>query len=200
MNWLINIRGAVASGKTTAVRQFCQLKGFRVETVELKDAVCCVTILGDGEIIVLGDYGNPANCTGPDRFRKKDGQSATKNTLRALVRETALRYKPRIIIFEHMLTSQLFKSTAEIAETGRRLGYEYAGYQLWRSEDSRAQMLFNRSGAMARTKNFHVNAKRVNRATELLNAGGYNVEVVNVGAVKAEDMWKVVDGAVKKAF
>lgn len=199
MKKLINIRGAVATGKTTAVRQFCERRGFRVEEVETKDAIVPVSVVNNG-IIVLGNYKKKVNCTGVDAFRKKDGASGTKETIWNAIIAVATKYEPEIILYEHMLTSQLFKSTKEIADVGRMLGYEYYGYQLYRSEESRMRLLMARSGVKAKTKNFNVHSKRANRATVMLNEGGYPVKVVNVENVAKENMWSIVENAIKETL
>lgn len=200
MKKLINIRGAVCTGKTTAVRQFCERRGFTVEEMELPDAIVHVSVVGDGSIVVLGDYSRPVNCTGTDLFHRKDGSSGTKETLWNSLIAVARKHNPQIIIYEHMLTSQLFKSTKDIADVGRMLGYEYFGYQLFRSEDSRFDLLKKRSGAKAKTKNFFQNSKRVNRSTVMLNEGGYPVKVINVEAIPVENMWSIVENAIKETL
>jgi len=200
MKKLINIRGAVASGKTTAVRQFCEHMGFSVEIMHMNNADIPVSIIDSGRIVVLGNYANKSNCTGTDPLRFKNGKSATKKLIAQSITQIYRQYNPEIIVYEHMLTSQLFKSTKEIADVGRSFGYEYFGVQLYLSEKKRESLLEKRSGARARKKRFSDAARRVNRSTEMLNEGGYKVIVRNVERTEHDSMWKVVQDAVEASL
>ena len=199
MKKLINIRGAVATGKTTAVRQFCERRGFHVETIETPDAFVPVSVINGGRIVVLGDYSKKINCTGVDSFRRKDGSACKNETIWNSIIGVERKYDPEIIIYEHMLTSNTFKGTKNIADVGRMLGYEYFGVQLFRSEESRLSLLKGRSGASAGTKSFSTNGKRTNRATVMLNEGGYRVKTVNVEKIAKNDMWRVIENAIEEA-
>ena len=196
MKKLINIRGAVASGKTTAVRQFCIRRGFRVENIDARDAIIPVSIVDCG-IIVIGDYERKAKCTGVDILHRKDGSSIKTSTICNAIIAIEREYKPERIIYEHMLTSQTCKGTTKIADTGIALGFEYLGVQIYCSEQSRLMRLEDRSGYKAKTKNFSAHSARSNRATEMLNERGYLVKRVNTENIKRDEMWKIVERFLK---
>lgn len=199
MKYLLNIRGAVASGKTTAVRQFCERNNFRVEIMRMKKADVPVSLMSahGKTIAVIGDYAKPTNCVGCDSLRYRDGSSATKKLIAESIIFAYKIYNPDIIVFEHMLSSQLFKSTDEIAKVAKICGYEYYGVQLKVSEKEREKRLYSRSGLSAKKKNFYSYEKRVRRATEMLLEHGYFVSIVDVETLEQHNMWRVVDDAVK---
>lgn len=198
MKYLLNFRGAPASGKTTAVRQFCEKNNFRVEIMNLKNADIPVSLLTSNgkNIVVIGDYASTKKCTGCDPLRYRNGTSATKRLILESVVAACRIYNPDIIIYEHMITSQVFKATKEIADAARVFGFEYLGIQLRCSESKREQLLAERSGVLAGVKNFSSHSQRVNRATEMLNEAGYVVKVVNTENFQKKDMWKIVDSIV----
>lgn len=198
MKYLLNIRGAVASGKTTAVRQFCEKSLFRVEFVEVKKQSLPVSVINNGKIVVLGNYGSEINCTGVDSLKIGKEGDGLKRVVSELIIKIFKVYNPEIIIYESMIISQVFKSTKVIADIAKSLGYDYLGIQLYCTEKRREKLLEKRSGRLAGKKNFSVHSQRVNRATEMLNENGYFVKVVNVENIGEKDMWKIVQEQIDK--
>lgn len=192
---LINIRGAGASGKTTAVKQFCERRGFSVERVETPFSILPISVIDGGKITVFGDYSANGKCLGADRYKngKRDIQDA--------MIECARIYNSDFIIYEHMMTSHTFKGTKEIAEVARAFGYEYLGIQIFVSEEERLRRLRERSGENAGTKNFNANnLQRVERTSKMLNEAGIRVVPFNVENIDKCDMWKVVEYGIRQAM
>lgn len=192
MKRLINIRGASGSGKTTAVKQFCERRGFRVEQVQTPFATFPVSLIDAGKIIVLGDYSANGNCLGVDRY--KNGKSDIMDCLM----EVAIRYSPAIILYEHMLGSNTCAGTKEIAEVASAFGYSYYGIFLKLSDEKRLQNLYTRAGKNPGLKQFGNRAKRTERAAEMLNEAGLQCAIVNVEGIARDDMWRIVDDAVRE--
>lgn len=197
MKRLINIRGACGTGKTEAVRTWCKRRGFYVDTVKITAGELPVSVVGNGEAVVLGDYERTVNCTGTDALRCS-GKVCGKKEICELVAAICRKYNPEIILYEHMLSSQVCQFTKEVAETAAAYGYEYKGVQLWADSSIRLGRLEKRSGQKTGTKNFKVHEIRTNRATELLRENGYEVIKVNTTDIKREDMWRIVENSVKK--
>ena len=196
MKTLINLRGACGSGKTEAVRQWCNKNGFHVEYVKTSKGELPVSVTE--RAVVIGDYEKTANCTGTDALRC-GGKACGKLDLCELIQEICKQYNPEYIIYEHMLSSQICQYTMDVAKAAEPFGYSYLGIQLWTDDDTRLRNLFNRSGTNAKTKNFTQNGKNVNRATELLREKGYTIIKVCTTEIKREDMWRIVENAIQKA-
>ena len=199
MKRLINIRGAVATGKTTAVREFCQHYGFSVEEVDAKRIRFPVSVLDGRKIVVLGDYKNNKKVTGLDNLRNKEKKFLCKADIKEMIFEVNKIYNPEVIIYERMLSSLTFKGTKEIADYSAVFGYEYLGVQLFCSEKTREFLLYKRSGVLAKKKNFYGRGKIVDRATEMLNDNGYFVWRKNVENIDEKDMWRIVDEALRSS-
>jgi hypothetical protein len=197
MKKLINIRGACGTGKTEAVRQWCNYKGYTLGTVKVTNGILPITVCS-GNIVVLGDYSKPNKCTGTDALRVTGG-SVRKADVCEMVREICKKIQPECILYEHMLSSQLYTYTKEIADVAAQYGYEYKGIQLWSDDATRMKKLEARSGSNAGTKNFYLHGERTNRATELLRQNGYAVTKLCVTNIKKEDMWRIVENAIQKA-
>lgn len=190
--YLINLRGASASGKTTALKQFCDRSGFVVEKVSTPFGDLPVSVLRSG-IIVLGDYSLDANCLGADRFN-----GGTQDIIDCLI-AVYEQYNPNIIIYEHMLSSLSFRGTNIIAGLAHEFGYEFFAIQLQLSESKRWQNLMQRSGSEAKSKNFdRNNGERVTIACEKLKKAGIEVIQIDVQNIKKENMWKVVEYGIRK--
>lgn len=192
---LINIRGASASGKTTIVKQFLERFGFSVEKVKTPFADLPVSVVDGGGVVVLGDYSANGNCLGVDRYH--GGKSEIIDAIISV--EDA--YHPNIIIYEHMLSSHVSKGPLEIAEVASHFGYEFLGLQIALSEEKRMQNLMCRSGGAGGTRTFNKNnGEKVSRASERLREAGINCIVVDVENTPKENMWRVLDGAIRKAL
>lgn len=192
---LINIRGTCAVGKTTAMRQYCERAGFKVETVETPFGKLPVSVLTGGNIVVFGDYAKETSCCGTDCY--PDGKMSIMD---AFV-EVCSVYDPQIIIYEHMLSSTTTKGTIEISELARLYGREYHGALLVISEEKRLRNLEERRGKPGKTRTFDSkNGKVAYDATMRLKKAGLPIDVYNVENMKKEDMWRIVDGAVRKAL
>jgi hypothetical protein len=191
--YLINIRGASASGKTTTLKQFCERYGFSVEKIHTPFHSLPICLINNSNIVVFGDYSADGNCLGADRFR--DG---TKDIIDCFI-AVCEKYNPDIIIYEHMLSSHCFKGTSNIAKIAKEFGYIFFGIQLQLSEKKRFKNLIDRSGSNASTKQFNKNnGDKVDRASEKLINAGIDVMTVNVENMKKESMWKIIDYAIRK--
>lgn len=192
---LINVRGASASGKTTMVKQFCDRYGFNVEIVQTPFSTLPVSVLTGRAVIVLGDYSASGKCLGADRYK-----NGTKDIMDAIMEICAV-YSPSIIIYEHMISSNAARATKEIAKIAALFGMEYLGVQIAISEEKRAENLLRRSGANAGKKYFAKNDGRaVGRATNKLREAGCNVVVKDAENIQQDEMWRILDGAIREAL
>ena len=98
-----------------------------------------------------------------------------------------------------MLSSQVCQYTIEVAEAAKAYGYEYVGIQLWTDSTERVNRLESRSGSKVGLKNLIVHDKRTTRATEMLRERGYSVIKINTTEIEKENMWRIVENAIKKS-
>lgn len=191
--YLINLRGAGASGKTTVLRQYCERYGIsKVEKVETPFASLPISILNNG-VIVFGDYTIQANCLGADRFK-----NGSKDIIDCFI-AVCEKYNPNIIIYEHMFSSHTFKCSYEISQIAKEFGYEYFAIQLQVSEQKRRRNVIARSGSNASMKRFDSNnGKRVDAASKKLMDAGIYVLQINVDNMKFENMWKILEYGIRK--
>ena len=198
MSLLINIRGAPAAGKTTTVKSFCERNKAHTEVLisPLRDKLPVSVIDFSGRknsVIVLGDYNAKGNCLGTDRYN-----NGSKDIIEAIV-ESYYRYYPDVIIYEHMLSSHLFRSTKSIIDIAEVYGFDYLGIQLALSDKKRADNMRMRNKKSILPKHFDKQLG-VNRSTQMLQEAGFTVVVENVDNIRKEDMWRILDDRVRKAF
>lgn len=194
MKALINVRGFPGSGKTTAVRQFCERRGFFVEKAELPLSSVKLSVIDDGKIVVLGDYSNQNKCVGADTF--KNG----KFDIVEAVLFAAERFSPEKIIYEHMISSKSAKGTAEIASAAKFAGgYEYFGVLLSCRDDERRARVVKRSGANSGFKQFYKNTNAMAiHALENVGKKGLRTKIVETDNIALEDMWRIVNDVVRE--
>lgn len=191
--YIINIRGAVASGKTTALKQYMDKFGFTVEKVDAPFGKMPVSILNGQSIVVIGDYNANGNCLGADRL--DNGNSDIVDCIIAIYE----KYNPKIIMYEHMISSHCFRGTYNIRKIVKEFGYEYIGVQIRLSEEKRLQNLYDRSGGKAKVKTFdRNNGKRIDIASKKLIDAGVDMIIVDVDNIPKENMWKVIEYAIRK--
>lgn len=190
--YIINIRGAVASGKTTALKQYMDRFGYSVETVETPSGKIPISVLHDTSVVVIGDYCAGGNCHGADRLNIL---SDIVDCIIAIYE----KYDPKIIMYEHMITSTIFKGTYETAQIVREFGYEFIAVQFRLSEEKRLKNLLNRSGDKASMKRFYSNnGKKIDSAAEKLISAGITTLRIDVDNIPKENMWKVIEYAIRK--
>ena len=175
------------------MKQFIEKNGYTVHKVQTPFAVLPVTVLTGNKIVVLGDYSLSSNCLGVDRFG-----NLKSNIMDCIVEAEGL-YKPEAIIYEYKLGSHLYKSTKEIIELGKAYGYQYIGVFLKLSERERYERIITRSGIKARTAKFKGEQEQCKRSCIKLEQDGHKIVTVDAERINKEDMWKVVDYAVRKA-
>ena len=193
MKTIINIRGAGGSGKTTAVKQFCEKKGFTVHEVQTPFGILPVTVLTGGKIVAFGDYSLGSGCLGADRFRN------IKSCVMDLIAEVDGIYAPNFLIYEYKIGSHLYKSTKEIIQVGEAYGYGYIGVFLELSERERYERTVTRRGTNSPMKRFKGEQLQCKRSCEHLVQDGHRIFTVETEKIRKEDMWKVVDFAIRKA-
>lgn len=184
---LINIRGAGGSGKTTAVRQYCLLHNCRTEQVKTCSKNLAVSVLDNG-IVVMGDYRKKRTCLGADNY--KDGSKDLQDALFEIVSQ----YRPRAVIYEHKLSSTSAKSTKELIKLAEALNYEYHGVYFKISIENRKRNMYRRSGKLGK-KFYHDHTLQI---TNNMIRDGIDVEIIDVDEYEVEDMWRIVDDAVRK--
>ncbi len=189
-NVLINIRGAGGSGKTTAVKQYCELHNFKTEQVNSCSEKFIISVL-ENNVIVMGDYGKRRTCLGADTYK-----GGMKDIMDCFV-EVVNEYHPNAILYEHRLSSLSGRSTLELIKLAKAYDYSYFGLFLEISEENRKRNMYKRSGKIGK-KFYAENASY--RIANNLKKSGVNIEILNIDEYKKEDMWRIVDDAVRKAM
>lgn len=183
---IINVRGAHASGKTTAVREYVKKHGGIVEKIESGKWTSDITVINNGKIIVLGRY-DIDGCTGCDRFKCFD---QTYQTLKAVI----AKYSPETIIFEGIMFSVVFKGSYEVAKIAKAYGYSYLGILLRRNRDEALSLMERRNGGTQRSlENFDAKRMSAERSAQKLVEAGEKVIALDVTGKSKEELCRILE-------
>ena len=137
MKYVVNVRGINASGKSTAVRQFCIKNNMYAETIEYNGNEW--KVMTNGKYIAIGHYKPYSNSEGCDSLRK------SKEEFKDFLRWLLLR-NYEIVVYEKQIWSTTYKLTAEICTISRKCGYTFIAVQMSVDYQSALNSLFRRNG------------------------------------------------------
>lgn len=168
---IIQLRGLNASGKSTAMRQFAQIKGLKESQID----VCGIKtwIMTNEDTAVIGRYPKESNFGGCDSCIK--GKQHLFDTLQTLMNQGY-----ETICFEGYLFSGSAKLCIEVDNIAKSNGYEYIALLMDLSYNTELDRLFQRNGG----KDINLNAfdsgrKAVYKSHSLLKNKGIITMIVD---------------------
>lgn len=190
MKKVVQIRGANAVGKTTAIRMFLARGVF--EIVPIKIGAKEVECNWDEKrgIFVIGRYDKCVS-GGVDSAIKS--REELLNTIAKAIRE----YKPETLLFEGILYGLTFKFAFDLSVFLKGVGYEYVGIGLFPPLGVAFDWLSERNGGK-RVNETHIQQKWYSalKSIKKLKDAGLNVRVVDSSKIRLEDMWKIIEDAI----
>lgn len=138
MKLCINVRGINASGKSTAVRQFCANNALKPNEIFFEGLNYRV-MTGNG-IMVIGWYKPFSNSEGCDSLK------ANKEQFKRFLDHVFQKLNPDIVLYEKQIWSTVYKLTREIAEIARNREYDFLALQMNISYQTALNRLLKRNG------------------------------------------------------
>lgn len=184
---IIQIRGANAAGKTTAVKQYIEKYGMEPLSIDLHSGKTIFYADSEHKRIVLGRYDKPIG--GVDNFKGR------KQITEAL-KYAAVTWSPHVIIFEGFICGKSFKFTQGVYALSKLLGYSFLGITLVRSFENTVRLLRERNNnSTFSIENLQQTVKEVQRSHEKLKSASVPVRKINADNFKKEDMWQILEVA-----
>lgn len=181
----LQIRGANGAGKTTAVRDFCEKHGMRMEEMSVGGIPTFITSTASKDIIALGRYDKKIG--GCDIYKNK-------NHVRATLEYCVRQYQPQYIVWEGLLYGLTFKFSKEVAVWLGSHGYKYRGLLFNIDFDTALERIYNRNGG--REINLQSLQNKIERAyisSMQLAESGCRVKVVNTKDIPKAELYREVE-------
>lgn len=188
MSFLLQVRGANASGKSTAVREYVERCESRRETI--LGTPVTVSEGPEGRVVAIGTYVNR-------KFGGVDSLSLTNEGIFDLVDAISATYAPRCIIFDSYLRSDLYKFSLALAEHLRRAGLGYRNLFLYAPLDVAKRRIEGRKGKPANEDRLIDRMRRVDRCFVKLRRAGIAAERVSTGDIPLERMGDLIEDAIR---
>ena len=187
-SYIINLRGANGSGKTTCVRGYLSKHKISEEDLKLKNGFICKVNVCDNSI-VLGEFkGNKIE--GIDIYNKK--------TQIDIVSEAMKKYYPKTLIFESCLLSTSGKTSLDIINKARTMGYEWVSVYLYMRWSERYKRLCGRANREIKTNEVLKILASVERSMETLKKNGVLCKCIDVTETPIEEMYLIVENVINK--
>lgn len=191
MGIVINIRGINASGKSTAVREYCKDNSMKPAVIELGGAT--YKIMTNGRAVALGHYKPFSNSEGCDSYKHSNEQ--VKRFLCYIMG----KLKPEVIIYEKFIWTTSYKFAIEVNSLCRKYGYTFIAVLFDISYECELNRLFKRNGgADVNLDMFDSGRRGAYRSMKRLKEDGVVTAMVNVERVKKENMRKIIPQIIKK--
>lgn len=186
---VINLRGINASGKSTAVREYCKEHNMKPRKISFHGYD--YNIMTNESEYALGHYKPFSDSEGLDSLK------ADKEEFKLFLRWFLQQFKPVSVIYEKQIWSTTFKLTSEIAEICKKEGYRFAAVLMKTGYQESLNRLFERNGGNdINLDGFDNRYKAVYRSSESLLRFGIPLFCVDVDNTKKEDMKKICGQAV----
>ena len=178
---VVNVRGINASGKSTAVREFC--RAYSLQPQEVMFVGEKFRIMTDGVRLVFGWYKPYSNSEGCDALR------ADKDQFKSFFEYALKRIKPRVVVYEKQIWSTTYKFTSEIAEICNSHDYSFIALQMCIRYETALNRLFGRNGGnMTNLVNFDNRYYQVQCARKNMKEQGMTVFDADVDIIPEEKM------------
>lgn len=182
---LLQIRGANSTGKSTAMRQFCERHGLNVHKVKVGGIPTTIETNAERSIVVLGRYDKPSG--GCDRFRNTEHVVAT-------IKAVIAKWHPNAVLFEGFIYSLTVSFALQINEIANENGYIYRAVLLDLPKERQLEWLYNRNGGnKVNAKRIIESQERANVAYDKLREAGIDIIKVRSDKIIKEQMWQIVE-------
>lgn len=192
MGVVINIRGINASGKSTAVREYCRGNGLKPVTISFRGHN--YRAMTDGRKYVLGWYKPYSNSEGLDRL------DADKEEFKLFFHWFLRKYSPEVVVYEKQIWSTTYKLTSEIVKICKKYGYKFAVVLMQIKYEDALNRMYERNGGKDKNfENFNNRFLSVYRSTNSLSELDISYFRVNVMKIEIDRMKTILEQAVTLA-
>lgn len=191
MKIVVNVRGINASGKSTAVREYCRVNGLKPKKI-IRNGVTFKVMVGE-EICVVGWYKPYSNSEGCDTLRAD--KEEFKDFIEYLLKKTDVK----VIVYEKQIWSTTYKLTKEIHDICVKEGCIFVAVHMGIAYSSALNRLFERNGGkFGNLSNFDSRFYSVQNSRKNLIINKIPVIDVNIDAVPKEKMYMVIQTIIKE--
>lgn len=192
MGVVINIRGINASGKSTAVREYCRENGLKPVTISFRGYK--YRAMTDGKRYVLGWYKPYSNSEGLDSL------DADKEEFKLFMHWFLRKYSPEVVVYEKQIWSTTYKLTSEIVKICKKYGYEFAVVLMQIKYEDALNRMYERNGGKDKNfENFNNRFHAVYRSTNSLSELDISYFRVDVMKIEIDRMKTILEQAVTLA-
>lgn len=185
MGVVINIRGINASGKSTAVREYCRENGLKPVTISFRGYD--YKAMTDGKRYVLGWYKPYSNSEGLDNL------DADKEEFKLFMHWFLRKYSPEVVVYEKQIWSTTYKLTAQLRKIAVEKGYGFVALVMMIGYNEALNRLFDRNGGnIGNLENYDGRYKSVYRTRETLLKAGVTVYDANMEKIDKARMGDVI--------
>lgn len=185
MGVVINVRGINASGKSTAVREYCNANGLKPVTISFRGNN--YRAMTDGRKYVLGWYKPHSNSEGLDSL------DVDKEEFKLFFHWFLAKYNPEVVVYEKQIWSTTYKLTAQLREIAIGKGHGFVALVMLIGYDQALNRLFARNGGnIGNLDNFDGRYKQVYRTRRALARAGVCVYDANVESIERSRMSEII--------
>lgn len=188
--YIVNVRGINASGKSTAVRAYCQEHNMSPRELIYRGEK--YRFMTNGKECALGWYKPYSNSEGLDSLRQD--KEDFKNFFEFFLDEE----QPRIVVYEKQIWSTTYKLTREISEIAGNHGYEFLAVCMRIKYETALNRLFLRNGGkMTNLDAFDKRFYATQRSRLNLMRGGITVIDADIEKITKEKMGGLIERALE---
>lgn len=161
---VINVRGINASGKSTAVREFCRTFNLKPSQIQVRGKK--YRVMTGGGKYVIGWYKPYSGA-----FEGCDPMNIDKEDFKMLLKLIMEEERPDLIVYEKLIWSTTYKLTGEIIDLAKGFGYDFLAIQMMISYEDSLNRLFTRNAKKnVSIENFNNRFACVQRSLKKLEA------------------------------
>lgn len=182
---IIQIRGCNGTGKTTAVREFVNKNNLKIKEITINNLLTHISVSDDNKIVVLGRYDKKSG--GCDLYKSNDH---VFNTMIWVI----TNIKPRLVIYEGVIYSTIYKFSVRVAEMAKKYGYKYMSIQLRTAPSTILDRIYKRNGGKKINEKLVFNKiKMVNSAQNKLHLDGYETKTIDTTNIDLNNMYRILE-------
>lgn len=187
--YVIQLRGTNASGKSTAMRQYCAARGLKPTWLDTSPKR--TKIMSDGKISVLGWYQPYSIAEGCDAALS--GRAQLLSALEALFKRGQ-----EVVAFEGMIYSNTYLLPTRVDRLAKKYGYKFIACFLACSYTTELQRLMNRNGGKdIDFDNFDMKFYTSRKSFGKLLQSGILCYEVDTDRTPIDDMGGVIEEAIR---
>lgn len=186
---LIQLRGACASGKSTAASAFLQTGNFESREIRVGANNFPYSYDEQQKIVVTGRYNQTRACGG------LDGVKVNREDMLNYLTKIIKGISPDAIIFEAVMYGKTSQFARELQRLCWAFGYEYVGLSFLPPFEAEMKMLAGRNGKAENeinTETIYSQYKSVYASHKKLKAEGFNMKIINTAEIPKEKMGEII--------